>query len=1213
MARSGNVSSLILKGALRRPALIRRLLCLCLLASCPPLAEISRAELPLTPAKSDTEVSTGPRTLTAGETVSDVLSPGRPRRYELNLRAGQYVRAEILKGDLRLKVSVCARPEQACSEFFGTRYGRLELFFSADVSATPRLEVSSLESDPAERTYELRVVEVAASATRQRLLSAAARAAAEADALRERRDGSSPLASVPKYGEARRLWESAGEFGRAAQALCARGDVYFAVSQYPQALQDYVQALSLGGRGEDRLARLAALHGVGYVNVYLGENQKALSYAKEMLDLIERGDAGLRASADFRRAEAQALNIMGEAYYSLGELRKSVETFERALAIWTEVGERSGEALALLNLGYSHSDLGDLGKASDHFQRSLALWQSVSDERGTALAQTALGGVHSVRGEEQPALNLHNQAAEHFRALGDKQDEAVALNGIASVYLDLNEYQAALDNYSEALRLYEGIGNRDLVALNKFLIGKVLFKQGEFDRALAYYRESSDLSRAVGDRVVEAHALKGFATVYFSRGDVGNALAQFRAALEIYRQLGNRRSQAYVLNDIGHIHLSSGDAPGALASFQEALPLMRETGDRHGEALTLFNSARAESARDNPTAALPLVEDSIALSESMRTTIRNSQLRTSYFSSVHQRYEFYIDLLMRLHARFPEKGYAVAALAASERARARSLLDSLLKEKLESGKGPSADLLSRTQELLQALEEKAEYQTRLLAGKHTAEEAEQAAREIRALTLEYQDVRSRLREQSPRSATLTQPGQLRAEDFQRIVGGDDTLLLEFALGDERSYLWAVSGAEIVSYELPGRATIEALARRVYDLLTVRQVLAERPSPDDAAVLRKADAECVEQSAELSRMLLGPVSDRLGSKRLLIVRDGFLQSIPFDALPAPAPAASSEAELLVSDHEIVCLPSALTLASLRSEKNPAVVATKTIAVIADPVFEKEDPRVSAAALAASAPAKEDDDGINLTRALRDFGEQNGRPIISRLPSTLREANAIMSLVPPDEGTVASGFAASKDLIVRDGLRDYRIIHFATHGLLNNEQPELSGVVLSLVDERGNRRNGFLSLNDIYNLDLSTDLVVLSACRTGLGKNVQGEGVVGLTSGFMYTGAKSVVASLWKVDDDATAELMSRFYAALLKDGLSPAEALKKAKLEMRRQERWHAPFYWAAFVLHGEYAEVIRLPRRTSLTPALVIGGALALAISCYYALVVRPRRRARAA
>jgi CHAT domain-containing protein len=277
-----------------------------------------------------------------------------------------------------------------------------------------------------------------------------------------------------------------------------------------------------------------------------------------------------------------------------------------------------------------------------------------------------------------------------------------------------------------------------------------------------------------------------------------------------------------------------------------------------------------------------------------------------------------------------------------------------------------------------------------------------------------------------------------------------------------------------------------------------------------------------------------------------------------------------------------------------------------------VFEKDDSRVLAirsSDSSASAKGEADDDAAYISSAMRDFPEQGGQPVISRLPSTLREAKAIMAVTPPDEGMVAAGFDATKERIVSDKLRDYRIIHFATHGLLNDVSPELSGVILSLVDEHGESRAGFLRLHDIYNMNLSADLVVLSACRTGLGRNVQGEGVVGLTSGFMYAGAKSVIASLWKVDDDATAELMSHFYTAMLKDGLSPAAALKTAKREMWRQERWRAPFYWAAFTLQGEYTVDIRVERHANLMRFLVLGGVFsALAIVCTYA--VRYRRRA---
>ncbi|MCA1565911.1 MAG: CHAT domain-containing protein [Acidobacteria bacterium] len=1159
--------------------------------------------------------------LTPGEVVSDAIAASETRVYAFKMLAGQHALVELTKGDLRLKVSVCAPPERACRELGGRRYGRLNLSFSADISALYKIEVRSMEADGAARGYELRLVELVDGNPRHRLEDDAASLEAEAESLRERQDFSSQLIAASKYKEAEQLWESAGKLSRAAETLSDLGDVYCALSQYPQALAHYTKALSLSERSgsDDRRAHLAALNGLGYVNVSLGENQQALSYAKKMLDVVERADASERDSTDYQRAKAQALNIKGEVYYSFGELHQSIEMFEKAQALWTEVGERSGQALAFLNLGYSYSDLGNPQNAAAHFQRSLVLWRSINDGRGMALAQTALGGTYSTLGEEQLALNLHKQAVGHFRTLGNKQGEAAALNGVASAYQDLNQYQDALDNYLAALQLYEAIGNRDFTALNKFLVGRVLYQKGEAEPAFTYYRESLELSREVGDRVVEAHALKGIATVYFARGDIEQSLAQFDAALGIYRQLGNRRSQAYVLNDIGHIYASAGDLSKALARYAESLPMMRQNSDLRGEALTLFNTAKAELKRGNLTTARSLVENSIAISESLRTKIKVSQLRTSFFASVHQQYELYIDVLMRLHAQQPDQGFAADALVASERARARSLLDSLFEDKIEPGKGLSSDLLPREQELLRLLDQKAEYQTRLLSGKHTKEEAARVSQELRALMSDYQDVRSRLREQSPRLATLTQPGQIRVEDIQKIVKDDDTLLLEFALGEERSYLWVVSADEIVSYELPARSMIEELSRRTYELLTARQLIIEQSMLADEEKLRESDAEYWRQAAALSTMLLGSAASHLSSKRLLIVSDGFLRYIPFEALPTPnqSPAAASGAELepLFFNHEIVGLPSALTLAALRSEKHPDDAATRTVAVIADPVFEKDDPRILTfrpdSSSSSSASAKSEDEEVYLASALRNFTEEGGQPVLSRLPSTLREAKAIMAVTPPNEGMVVAGFAATKERVVSDELRDYRIIHFATHGLLNKESPELSGVILSLVDEQGKSRSGFLRLNDIYNMDLSADLVVLSACRTGLGRNVQGEGVVGLTGGFMYAGAKSVIASLWKVDDEATAELMSHFYTAMLIDGLSPSAALKTSKREMWKQERWHAPFYWAAFTLQGEYTMDLRVTRRPNLMRMLVLGSFFLVLVSlCIYTMIARHRRRA---
>jgi CHAT domain-containing protein len=1220
--RVGNISSF--PPSTRNKPVARLLCCLvvCLLAALVHPGELTGGGASTGAALAQTapDPPTEPQKLSADSPVSGTLSAGETRAYVLDIPGGQYVHIEVDKGDLGLEISVCAQP-RPCLRSVARRYGKVDFPFVADVSGEHRVEVRSLEGDAVGRPYELHVLEVSNATARQRLIDRAARAVGEAETLREHPDAASQLAATTKYDEARRLWESASEYGRAAGALCDMGDVYFNLSQYRRSLDNYVKALATAEHGGDALARLSALNGIGYANVYLGENQKALAYAREALNFIQRTEPAVRASADYRRAEARALNTIGEVHYSLGELRKSVELFEQALSLWVEVGERSGQALALLNLGYSHSDLGDLRSANECFERSLLLWEAVSDTRGAALAQTALGGVHSLLGEEQTALELHGQAAERFRALGNKQGAAATLNGIARVYQDLNDYQSALDNYSEALRLYQSIGNRDFEALNQFLIGRVLYQRGEVGQALIDYRESLKLSREVGDRVVEGHALKGLGTIYFSRGDSARSTSLFGEALGIYRQLGNRRSQAYVLNDLGHVLASSGDLREALSDYEQALPLMRDTGDRHGEALTLFNAARAERDLGDLNTARSLVEGSISISESVRAQTGNSQLRTSFFVSAQQQYELLIDVLMRIHSQHPDQGLDVAALMASERERARSLLDSILSGRLEPRKDASADLLPREQEILRALDEKAEYQTRLLSGQHTKEEAERVSDEIHQLTSSYYEVRARLREQGPRYALLTQPQELSVETLKGVVGGD-TLLLEFALGDERSFLWVVGADGTTSYELPDRSTVESLARKVYGLLTARQVVNAEPSPASDDQIRKAEAEYWTESAKLSNMLLGPAAGRLGSKRLLIVGDGFLRYVPFEALPTPATAPVregysesniAEPEMLFFLHEVVGLPSALTLVALRSEKRQTPLASKTIAVIADPVFDKDDPRVLANGGAGDATQGKESRGIYLSSALRNFGQDGAATSIPRLPATLREAELIRSATAPGEGTFATGFAATKEALMADGLEGYRIIHIATHGLLNTENPELSGVILSLVDERGNSREGFLHLHDIYNMTLSTNLVVLSACRTGLGKDVRGEGVVGLTSGFMYAGAKGVIASLWKVDDEATAELMGHFYDAMLKEGLPPAAALRRAKLEMWKQDRWRPPFYWAAFVIQGEYAEDSGATRHTPLTAIMIICSAAAVSGVCIYVLVRRRRRRARVA
>jgi CHAT domain-containing protein len=379
-------------------------------------------------------------------------------------------------------------------------------------------------------------------------------------------------------------------------------------------------------------------------------------------------------------------------------------------------------------------------------------------------------------------------------------------------------------------------------------------------------------------------------------------------------------------------------------------------------------------------------------------------------------------------------------------------------------------------------------------------------------------------------------------------------------------------------------------RDLYALITTKnQHLPGETEAQMARRLARAEAAYNRAAVELSRKILGPVAGQLHDKRLLVVADGALHYVPFAALPEPETAQGAgyaPSNPLVMKHEVVNLPSASVLAVLRQQELRRPPAPKAVAVLADPVFASTDSRLKVSVARsgvnpvttrpdrAGPPSGEGLIPVStglLTRSAADIGlSRSGTLRLPRLPFTRREADAIMAVTPDGMGLKALDFNASWAMATSPELAQYRIVHFATHGLLDSRRPELSGLVLSLVDKEGRPQDGFLQLQDIYNMNLRADLVVLSSCETGLGKEVNGEGLIGLTRGFMYAGATRVVSTLWEVNDLATAKLMQAFYTSLKQPGKRPAQSLREAQLSLLRQRRWSAPYYWAGFTIQGEW-------------------------------------------
>src|SRR5262245_56633875 len=495
---------------------------------------------------------------------------------------------------------------------------------------------------------------------------------------------------------------------------------------------------------------------------------------------------------------------------------------------------------------------------------------------------------------------------------------------------------------------------------------------------------------------------------------------------------------------------------------------------------------------------------------------------------------------------------------------------------------------------------------RLLSGKYTAEQSSALDADVKATIDLLEETRANIKRANPRYVALTQPQPISVERIQRELLDDSTLLLEYALGEERSYLFLVSSSSLHAFTLPPRAEIEARARRVYELQSARALSSHgETSQQRRTRIAAADAELPDQASELSRMILSPAAGHLGKKRLLIVAQGALQLIPFAALPEPEAGRQGDGETgrrgewntvregvnrlvaqspglpvaftpLLANHEIVNLPSASTLAALRQESAARQPASKTIALLADPIFEKSDDRLAGAQAQRETPLSsiqtdQRQRRLDLQRTIKAFEESNDDFNFPRLTSTGWEADRIAKLAHPDKVFKALAFDASRQLATSGKLSDYRIVHFASHSFIHAMHPDLSGIVLSLVDRNGQEQDGFLRLHEIYILKLRADLVALSACRTGLGKEIKGEGLMSLTRGFMYAGALRVLVSAWEVQDRPSATLMVKFYRRLLgPDKLSPAAALRAAQLEMWRDKQFSAPYFWAGFTLQGEW-------------------------------------------
>ncbi len=1118
--------------------------------------------------------------LSFGELVHREIKGGQVHSFRLSLRENEYARVILQRHGIDLILKITGPNNSAAMTFQNPAgpHSSITALVFAQTAGQFSIEVRPVKKWLARGNYDIQVVETKTPEERDSRRLLVQQRTAEGRRLQQLGTPDSLRSALVEYEQALELWRALLDRFEEANTLQSMGRTHMLLRDLPKA-DDYFQK-ALAARGDDK---------------------KAWGYTK--LD-------------------------QAEAVYSLKDVRDSIPLYDEAVACFKENADRRGEALAQMQIALARMRYFEWESAREPLNTALNLSRSEGDSYEEARALNALGGVADNLAQPQEALLLYSQARELFHQAGDSVREGNVYNNIA-LLLDLSgEQMEAVENYTRALNLIDaGVASGDaeqsyansrkaILFLN---LGALYVALGSYPEGLNYLEKSLAL-RDPRDRgstfmwLGYAQILKGdpqLALQYCSQAletqepgksprraqtytvmgmaqqalnDHELALQYFNRALEIQQdpKTLDLRGQSITLDKRGITLAATGAVAKARDDFEVALTLWRTFKDRNGEAMTLFQLARLERQVGHIDAGLAIAERAIKLIEPLRKNV-GAQLRSSYFATKVDYYELYIDLLMLSRKSDNTATINASALEASEQARARALLDSLALMSMDSleTKDPGlAKLVQQRKLYRREVLAKSALRSRLIlkGDPNDTPKIESLDRELESLDREQDKLEKKISSQYPQYAGLTSAEPASAKEIQQQLDAD-TLFLEFSLGEKRSYAWTVTTNAIHGYELPPRTQIEDAAMRLLRALNAQnRYEGDETASQRQARLAKAQKEYGEAVSMLRAMVLDPLARGLDRRRLVIVADGALQLIPFTVFPDPKDATAN----LISNYEIVTLPSASVLALQRRELANRKEAPLSLAVVADPVFDVDDDRmvrvlsktkgskqkVQPQTTAGHAMPSDTKADLALLNALRDVSlDPNALP---RLYKSRDEAAEVSRVVSSKESFSAIGFDASRNLVMSGKLDQYRNVHFATHGLMDLERPELSGIVLSRFDEKGQPQDGYLRLYEIYNLNLPAELVVLSACQTGSGKQIRGEGLMALTRGFMYAGAARVVATLWKVDDAATAELMGHFYKEMFTNGKRPAAALREAQIGLSKQRRWSSPYYWAGFVLQGEW-------------------------------------------
>ncbi len=918
----------------------------------------------------------------------------------------------------------------------------------------------------------------------------------------------------------------------------------------------------------------------------LHEGRRLLKRGKADLALGQLQTAlNLYTTANNRKGVAAAHNELGDLYLRQGQNKIALEHYQRAYESLTGVlGEEqrnaaaAGTAARMVPSTKAATAVDTAASASDTGFNTQLLLAKIGDLNYRLRDMRAAAASYSLMTPKKPesvakkAGGLFGKLAPSI-VLGNATDSAVvgsAAGAVGGALVAKNE----LDQYRTSI----------IYMTYELGMGRIAYAENDLETARRHFQNAADASKGALPGIANLGQTRRFRTAARTNlADVALRQLDYKNAVKLYEQAAKGARDDKRLDLMWPAQLGMGRSQWALAAQEK-------------------DAKKSVKMRE---AALVSFRDAIATVETLRAgSLRADESRTIFLSQMKDVYDDAANAFAEmallsasadgatpstkaegLNGKALE--YASEAFRITEQSRARSLLDLLSETNATLTEGIPAELLKRKQDNLDRQQEIAEQLTGIdVSPDSDKRKPSDLEDELEKLQASFEEIENQIRTASPRYANLTAAKPLGLAEAQSTLLDEKTALLEYSLGRDASYLWAVTKAKVALYKLADRAAIDKLAtdlraqlipsklqRRIVgiDVMADSQRglgVSATPFAEDAAAFTQA-------SSALYQAVIAPAAGMLGENRLLIVADGALNYVPFEALVTSASGADySSLPYLIKTNEIIYSPSASVVSVIRQQN--ANRTGRTMLIVADPVFNSNDARSKGATASAVAAGTR---GLGIQSALADVAEGNSVPTdakmqglpLARLAGTRVEAEQIGKLAKAS-GAQADTWLdldASEDNVETRDISKYRVLHIATHGLLNAERPQFTGVVLSLVGNKS--EDGFLRTDEVFNLRLGSPLVMLSACETGLGKEKRGEGVMGLTRAFMYAGAPTVGVSLWSVADKSTAELMTDFYKRLFASNeTSGSAAMREAQLAMISGKKYSAPFYWAPFVLVGDW-------------------------------------------